>query len=155
MTIIKRFCLVSLVVILLCLSLSGCGTKCDICGEGGADYKLLGYNLCRECYMSVMDDSDEDEVIGEIEIVEQNLNVRSSRNYFDYEVTVKNNSDKTLSYIKVNIYLKDAAQNIIHSDWTNWSGSLPPGASTTLDTMLDYVEGVQYYSVSVADVSIS
>ena len=87
----------------------------------------------------------------QIEIVSQNLTTRS-RNYFDYEVTVRNNSDQEVSYIKVNIYLKDADENIIQSDWTNWSGSLPPDASTTLDTMLDYVDGVEFYSVTVAEV---
>lgn len=33
----------------------------------------------------------------------------------------------------------------------NWSGSLPPGASTVLDTMIPYQDGVEYYSVSVAE----
>ena len=99
-------------------------------------------------------DADEDSVREQIEIVDQDLSVRDSGNYFDYKVTVKNNSDETLSYIQVDIYLKDASENIIHSDWTNWSGSLPPGASTTLDTMIDYVENVEYYSTVVADIDI-
>lgn len=155
MVMMKRYHILILSIILLCPLLSGCGgEKCDICGKTGADYKLFEYKLCRECYLSVMDNSDEDKVIDEIEIVEQNLKIRSSRNYFDYEVTVKNNSKETLSYIEVNIYLKDSDGNIIHSDWTNWSGTLPPGASTTLDTIIDYVENVTYYSVSVTKVSV-
>lgn len=150
----KKSSFVVLAAIVFCTFLSGCGKKCDVCGVNGADYELFGYHLCWDCYRSVMDDSDEDKVKDEIEIVKQNLSVRSGGNYFDYEVTIKNNSDETLSYVKVNIYLKDASQNIIHSDWTNWSGSLPPGASTTLDTMIDYIDNVKYYSVSVADISI-
>lgn len=96
---------------------------------------------------------EDEELAKQIEIVDQDLSTRSSGNYFDYTVTVKNNSDETLRYIKVNIYLKDADENIIYSDWTNWSGSLPPGGSTVLDTMIPYQKDVEYYSVSVAEVS--
>ena len=31
----------------------------------------------------------------------------------------KNNSDRSLSYIEINIYLMDVNDNIIYSDWTN------------------------------------
>lgn len=138
-----------------CLLLTGCGEKCDICGKSGASYELFGCHLCRDCHIDVTgNDADEDSVREQIEIVDQDLSVRDSGNYFDYKVTVKNNSDETLSYIQVDIYLKDASENIIHSDWTNWGGSLPPGASTTLDAMIDYVENVKYYSTVVADIDI-
>lgn len=137
------------------LAFNGVWGKCDICGKSGASYELFGYHLCRDCHIDVTGhDADEDSVREQIEIVDQDLSVRDSGNYFDYKVTVKNNSDETLSYIQVDIYLKDASENIIHSDWTNWSGSLPPGASTTLDTMIDYVENVEYYSTVVADIDI-
>ena len=102
-------------------------------------------------WLLAISDLEDKELAKQIEIVDQDLSTRSSGNYFDYTVTVKNNSDETLRYIKVNIYLKDADENIIYSDWTNWSGSLPPGGSTVLDTMIPYQEGVEYYSVSVAE----
>lgn len=144
-----------LTVGILCVLLTGCVEKCDVCGENGAKYELFGYRLCRECYVDVTgNEADENSVKEQIEIIDQNLNVRSSGNYFDYDVTVRNNSDETLSYIKVDIYLKDSSQNIIYSDWTNWSGTLPPGASTTLDTMIDYVDNVEYYSTIVTDIDI-
>lgn len=104
-------------------------------------------------WLMVISELEDKELAEQVEIVNKNLSIRSSGNYYDCEVTVKNNSDKTLTYIKVNIYLRDANRNIIYSDWTNWSGSLPPGGSTVLDTMLPYQDGVEYYSVSVDEVS--
>ena len=99
-----------------CLLLTGCGEKCDICGKSGASYELFGYHLCRDCHIDVTGhDADEDSVREQIEIVDQDLSVRDSGNYFDYKVTVKNNSDETLSYIQVDIYLKDASENIKRS----------------------------------------
>lgn len=102
-------------------------------------------------WLMAISEFEDEELAEQVEIVDQNLSVRDTGNYFDYEVTVKNNSDETLSYIEVNIYLKNASEEIIYSDWTNWSGSLPPGGFTMLDTMIPYQEGVEYYSVSVAE----
>lgn len=122
---------------------------------GSSSDKAISWGLL----LMDLEEEDEEDLTEQIEIVEQNLTERDSGHlawyedpdYYDYEVTVKNNSDETLSYIRVDIYLKDANQNIIYSDWTNWSGSLPPGASTVLDTMIPYQDGVEYYSVSVAE----
>lgn len=49
----KQFA-VLLIGLLLTLLMGGCVTsKCDICGASGANYELLGYDLCPECYVSV------------------------------------------------------------------------------------------------------
>ena len=98
-------------------------------------------------------DQEDSNIKDLIEITDHNLSVTSSGDYFDYAATIKNNSDKTLSYIEINIYLLDSEKNIIYSDWTNWSGTLPPGASTIVDTMFDYIDGVHYYRASVEEVS--
>ena len=124
----------------------------DAARDAIIDYYGRSSDKALSWLMAISEFEDEDEELAEqVEIVDQNLSVRDTGNYFDYEVTVKNNSNETLSYIKVNIYLKDAGKNIIYSDWTNWSGSLPPDGSTVLDTMIPYQEGVEYYSVSVAE----
>ena len=56
----KRFTSLILIATLFCMLLSGCGKKCYICGESGANYELVGYDLCYDCYTKVLE-STEDE----------------------------------------------------------------------------------------------
>lgn len=49
-----------LTVALLCVVLVGCGRRCYVCGKNGARYELVGYSLCRDCYMTVMEGIEED-----------------------------------------------------------------------------------------------
>ena len=96
---------------------------------------------------------ENEKLVDQIEIVSQDLTLKNTGKYYDYTVTVKNNSNQTVNYIKVNIYLQDKDKNIIQSEWTNWSGNLPAGASTNLAKMIEYREGIEYYTVSVDEVS--
>ena len=59
----------------------------------------------------------------------------SYSNYSDVLITVKNNSEKDIRYIQVNIYYKDYNGTIIKSDWTNDNSIIKPGASQTLECM--------------------
>lgn len=104
-------------------------------------------------WLSVLSDDENEKFADEVKVIDQNLSATSSGSYYDYEATVQNNSDKSLSYIEINIYLMDVNDNIIYSDWTNWSGDLPPGATTVIDTMIPYQSGTVSYKVSIADVS--
>lgn len=92
------------------------------------------------------------DVIDQLTKVEQNL--RKDGNYYDYDLTLKNESDKTITYIKYNIYLYDENENIIHSDWSNWSGKLLPDAQIKMDTMIDYIPGVEKFSYEIEDISV-
>lgn len=76
--------------------------------------------------------------------------------YYYFTGTIENNSDQTLSYVKVDIFLYDDLENLIGSEWTNWSGTLPPNGSTTIDTMIRAIEGYSSikYSVAVDEVSV-
>lgn len=45
---------------LLCVLLVGCGRRCYVCEKSGARYELVGYSLCRDCYMAVMEGIEDD-----------------------------------------------------------------------------------------------
>lgn len=103
-------------------------------------------------WLTILSTAEDDKLVDKVEVVEDDLTIRSSGNYYDYEAIVKNNSDKTLSYIELNIYLLDKNNDIIYSDWTNWTGSLPPGATTVIDAMIKDVEGTKFFRTSVEEV---
>ena len=56
----KRFTSLILIATLFCMLLSGCGKKCYICGESGANYELVGYDLCHDCYMQVLENTEDE-----------------------------------------------------------------------------------------------
>ena len=56
----KRFTSLILIATLFCMLLSGCGKKCYICGENGANYELVGYDLCHDCYMQVLENTEDE-----------------------------------------------------------------------------------------------
>lgn len=118
--------------------------------------RYYGYSETGDSWVKVLgiqqDEKSQEKLINQIEIVEQNLGWEEY-GYRDYTVTLKNNSKETIRYIKVDIFLKDENKEIVHSDWTNWSGTLPPDASTTLDTTIKYSGNYMYYSVRVDEVS--
>lgn len=61
--------------------------------------------------------------------------------YVYVEGTLKNNSPDYITYVKYNIMIGDEEGNIIQCEWSNWSGTLPPGASTPVHTMIRYTPG--------------
>lgn len=117
-------------------------------------YDYYGTSDTAYSWIKVLYTKEEEKVKDKLIIENQNLKTRSKK-YYDYDVTIYNGSDETLSYIEVTIYLKDYDEKIISTDWTNWSGTLPSGASVTLDTMIDKPKDtVYYYSVVIDEVSI-
>lgn len=92
------------------------------------------------------------EVIDQLTKVEQNL--IKDGNYYDYNLTLKNESDKTITYIKYNVYLMDENDNVIHSDWSNWSGKLLPDSQVKMDTMIDYIPNVKSFRYEIEDISV-
>lgn len=92
------------------------------------------------------------DVIDQLTKVEQNL--KKDGSFYDYNLTLKNESDKTITYIKYNVYLYDENENIIHSDWSNWSGKLLPDAQIKMDTMIDYIPGVEKFSYEIEDITV-
>ena len=51
------------------------------------------------------------------------------KDYEDAVIYVQNNSNKDISYIRVDIFIKDKNGKIVQSDWTNDSSTIKSGAS--------------------------
>lgn len=71
-------------------------------------------------------------------------------NYNDAVVVVKNNSEKDITYIKINLYFKDDNGNIIGSDWTNDDSIIKPGAKQEITKMIS--NDIKNFSAEIADI---
>jgi len=66
-------------------------------------------------------------------------------NYVRFEAKVTNGSERTVDYFKYDIFGANDKGDIVVCEWGNWSGTLPPGTSTTIDDMFKYnPEGTRY-----------
>lgn len=69
-------------------------------------------------------------------------------NYVRFEAKVTNGSDRTVDYFKYDIFGANDKGDIVVCEWSNWSGTLPSGASTSIDTMFKYnPEGTRYGAI--------
>ena len=65
--------------------------------------------------------------------------------YIRFKAKVTNGSDRTVDYFKYDIFGANDKGDIVVCEWSNWSGTLPSGASTSIDTMFKYnPEGTRY-----------
>jgi len=75
-----------------------------------------------------------------------------SSDYVDIKVTVTNNGERTVNYIKINLFYKDSAGKIIRSEWTNDSSAIKPGASQVI-TKMTKDDGWYSVEAEIADIS--
>lgn len=115
-------------------------------------YDYYGKSTDALLWIQVLSEKENDKVKDKLIVKNQNLTYRS-KDYYDYDITLYNDSNETITYIKINIYLKNDYEEIIHTDWTNWSGTLPPYSSVNIDTMIKKPKDtVSYYSVVIDEV---
>ena len=62
-----------------------------------------------------------------------------TKDYEDAVIYVQNNSNKDISYIRVDIFIKDKNGKIVQSDWTNDSSTIKSGASQKIKKTLQDV----------------
>lgn len=68
--------------------------------------------------------------------------------YIRFKAKVTNGSDRTVDYFKYDIFGANDKGDIVVCEWSNWSGTLPSGASTSIDTMFKYnPEGTRYGAI--------
>lgn len=102
-------------------------------------------------WAAILTEAENAKIVDDLKVEDQSLVLDG--NYYDYEAQIKNNSNKTVTYIKVNIYLYDEDGNMVNTEWTNWSGSLPPEGSTYIDTMIKDTGNIEKFKTEIAEVS--
>lgn len=112
--------------------------------------KLLDY-LNTQIYSATGMSAEEYNVKNNVKIVELD-NEYTGSGYGDLHITIQNNSNRNIRYVKLNIYFKDESGNIIKSDWTNDRSIILPGAKQTISKMVKY-DGWKYFSAEVDEVS--
>lgn len=78
---------------------------------------------------------------------------------YDYKddkikLTVKNNSDKTITYFKYDIFMKNDKGDIIDSDWSNSSKTILPDAQAMVESYVEMPTGTTNYSVKITEVKV-
>lgn len=76
-------------------------------------------------------------------------------NYVRFEAKVTNGSERTVDYFKYDIFGANDKGDIVVCEWGNWSGTLPPGASTTIDDMFKYNPESTRYGALMNKISYS
>ena len=80
--------------------------------------------------------SNDDEEFYQIHVAEtkaedlitiENVSCVLDGDYYYYKGTINNNSRRTVSYVKYDIFMYNDEKKIIQTDWSNWTGTLPPG----------------------------
>lgn len=74
--------------------------------------------------------------VSKLKITNQEYN--QDRNYIYAKITIKNNSDLTLEYVKTDIFAFESvnSRDPIDSYWTNSTSTVPPNGSVVLDKMI-------------------
>lgn len=89
--------------------------------------------------------------IGKLDIIDTNISRKSyDSKYVDVEFTVQNKSEKDITYVKIDIYLKDSMGNIVSSTWTNDSSRIKPEAQQIITKMVE-VGGWDFVSGEIAE----
>lgn len=70
------------------------------------------------------------------------------------KVTLKNNTGKTLRYVKIDIFYYDDRENLKDTEWANKSGTFLDGGEFIIETYVDIPEGATKYDVEVSEVSV-
>jgi hypothetical protein len=73
-------------------------------------------------------------------------------NHNKLECVIDNKSDKILSYVELDIFQHDNNNKIIMSEYTNWSGTLPPNASTKIKTFTNFNADTKKYSIKISEI---
>lgn len=70
------------------------------------------------------------------------------------KVTLKNNTGKTLRYVKIDIFYYDDNENLKDTEWANKSGTFLDGGEFIIETYIDLPEGATRYRVEVSEASV-
>jgi len=93
--------------------------------------------------------------VPKVKILNQEIhsNYLDSDDYMLAEADIKNNSNITLYYVKVNLEIMDEDKNILDTEWTFAVSNegIRPGAQAHFDIMFKKIEGAEWYRMYVVD----
>lgn len=72
-----------------------------------------------------------------VKIEEVKIDKNKYSGFNEIQITIKNEGQKDVKYVKVNLFFKDENGNIIYSDWTNDNAIIKPGATQVLSKMVE------------------
>lgn len=124
--------------------------KIDLVFELGA--KDAG--MTREEFEKVLSDYDNEEnIYKKVEVVEHDIKNNSPTSK-TLKTTLKNNTGKTLKYVKIDIFYYDDKGNLKDTEWANKSGTFLDGGEFIIETYITLPDGATKYDVEVSEVSI-
>ena len=100
-------------------------------------------NLCRETKTGSLDEANQyiqQELKNMPKIVDINFKptYSFSYDYVDVILTVKNEGNKDINYVKINLFFLDGSGNIIYSDWTNDNSIIKQGSTQIIKHMVKW-----------------
>ena len=118
--------------------------------EEKAKYSSLGIGSSKSSSSSKSTTNKPEDKI-ELSISPSSISV--AKDYEDAVIYVQNNSNKDISYIRVDIFIKDKNGKIVQSDWTNDSSTIKSGASQKIKKTLQDVRSGNTVEVKLNEVT--
>lgn len=132
---------IMVIMICVCILLSGCGEKKTLRDEVFEEYKYVSNTI------------KEPTITGTKALKISDMTDSYKNNYTTISGNVKNIGDSTISYYEITIKLMDKNGEVLDSVWTNNSGQFQAGESSKWEKSIKYDERMEKYSASVTKVS--
>ncbi|MCD8192761.1 MAG: FxLYD domain-containing protein [Oscillospiraceae bacterium] len=165
------FCVIALIFILIVINSGKCEVDgCNNKAISGMDYcyyhkcavtscnnrKYAFSNYCYSHYLLYDDDDAESSYktpVYSSELKISNVELSSSKNYTVVEGTLTNNSEQTVSYVKIKGAFEDSSGKVLDTDWTYAVGSegLEPGETCTWRMSVKKDSSIKDCSVTILD----
>lgn len=126
------------------------------CAVTSCDSKQYSYsNYCYSHYLLYDDDAQTSYTpkVYSYELKISNVTLSKNSSYTNAEGTITNNSDQTVSYVKIKGSFKNSSGTVVDTDWTYAVGSegLEPGESCTWRMSVKKDTSIKECSVSILD----
>lgn len=100
-------------------------------------------NLCKETNTSSLEEAgdyiaQEQKNMPKIIDIDLKPTYSFSYDYVDVKLTVKNEGNKDIKYIRINIYFLDKNNKIVHSEWTNSDDIILQGSTQVVTKMVKW-----------------
>ena len=110
--------------------------------------------VSKEEFKKILDEYEtEEDLCDNVEVVDEIVSGGRASGK-DLTIVLKNNTGKTLDYVKVDIFYYDKDGNLKDTAWTNKSGTFLDGGEFRLETYMDVPLSVTQYKVEVSEVSV-